>query len=209
MGGSGQNTHSRKNGETEMKATPFVVAVCIALAIPSQTYSGERFGLRGHFELGGSLDFASISQSDTTLSTSVFSISPYIGYFVASNIEIGLRPFITIESPSTGNSRTQLAVFLAPAYNFHLQKSIVTPFVEGLIGYSSLDLPAASSTVPATTVSGFAYGGRGGVKVQISDFGLLEIGIQYVSLARTPDNAPKSNRENRLSVSVGFSVFAY
>jgi hypothetical protein len=193
-----------------MKTLSFVVLLFMFLtSLPLRTYSGERFGLRGHVELGGSVDFTNVSQSQVSQSTSTFSISPYVGYFVATSIEIGIRPFITIVSPSSGSSTTQLAIFLAPAYNFYLKKSTITPFVEGLIGYSSIDMPPTSSTTSGTTVSGFAYGGRGGVKAQISDFGLLNIGIQYVSLDRTPEKATTTNRENRLSVSVGFSIFAY
>ncbi|MBI5475051.1 MAG: outer membrane beta-barrel protein [Ignavibacteriae bacterium] len=195
-----------------MKTSPVAVSILLLvlmIANPAHAFSGERFGLQGHVELGGSLEFTSISQSQASGSMSIFSISPYVGYFAATGIELGLRPFITIESPSAGNSMTQFAIFLAPAYNFHLKKSALTPFVEGLIGYSSLDVPPATSTSSGSTVSGFAYGGRGGIKVQISDFGLLNFGIQYISLDRTPEKATTTNRENRLSVSIGFSVFAY
>ncbi len=95
---------------------------------------------------------------------------------------------------------------MAPAWNFSSKRSTVTPFVEGLIGFSSGDY-LNSTLGKMESVNGLAYGGRGGVKVQISDFGLLNFAVQYVSLDRTINSL--SNRENRFSVGVGFTVYAY
>lgn len=202
-----------------MKAIPLQLLLCTML-LSAPALAGERFGLRGHVELGGSIDFTNISFSDSSKSTGIFSISPYVGFFAMNQLEIGLRPIVTIVSPPTGNSTTDLAIFLAPSWNISTRTSVVTPYVEGLLGFSSADVtvvtvnPNPPPGVPATsitseTVSGLAYGGRGGIKVQISDYGLLNFGIQFISLDRKTSKAPKSIRENRLSVSLGFSIFTY
>jgi hypothetical protein len=185
-----------------------LVLICSILAL-SNTFAGERFGLRGHVELGGTIDFTSTSFSQGSNSTGVFSIAPYAGYFPINGLEIGIRPLVTITSPSKGSSLTDLAIFVAPAWNFSSKRSTVTPFVEGLIGFSSSEADTSSNLTisKVVSVSGIAYGGRGGVKVQISDFGLLNFSLQYVSLDRTFNNV--ANRENRFSVGVGFTVYAY
>lgn len=202
-----------------MKAYPLRFLL-LSVLLTGSALASERFGLRGHVELGGSIDFTNISFSDSSKSTGIFSISPYVGFFAINQLEIGLKPIVTIVSPPSGNSTTDLAIFLAPSWNISSRNSVVTPFVEGLIGFSSADVtvvtvnqnpppgvPAIS--VSSETVSGLAYGGRGGIKVQISDYGLLNFGLQYISLDRKTSKAASSMRENRFSVSLGFSLFTY
>ncbi len=180
--------------------------ILCSVFISSRALAGERFGLRGHVELGGTVDFTSTSFSQGSNSVGVFSIAPYVGFFPMNGLEVGVRPLVTIISPSKGSSQTDLAIFVAPAWNFSSKRSTVTPFVEGLIGFSSGDY-LNSTLGKMESVNGLAYGGRGGVKVQISDFGLLNFAVQYVSLDRTINSL--SNRENRFSVGVGFTVYAY
>ncbi len=202
-----------------MKTLPLQFLLCM-MFLSAPSLAGERFGLRGHVELGGSIDFTNISFSDSSKSTGIFSISPYVGFFAVNQLEIGLRPIVTIVSPPSGNSTTDLAIFLAPSWNISSRTSVVTPFIEGLIGFSSADVTVVTVNqnpppgVPATsvrseTVSGLAYGGRGGIKVQISDYGLLNFGLQFISLDRKTSKATASMRENRFSVNLGFSLFTY
>jgi hypothetical protein len=193
-----------------MRRLPAIVALVASVLLFFHTsQAGERFGLRGHFELGGNIDFTSTSFSQGSNSVSVFSIQPYLGAFPINHLAIGIRPMVTITSPSKGSSATDLAIFLAPAWNFSSKRSTVTPFIEGLIGFSAVDATDNSNPgLPkSVTLTGLAYGGRGGVKIQVSDFGLLNFALQYVSLDRTLNSV--SNRENRFSVGVGFTVFAY
>jgi hypothetical protein len=179
-----------------MKRTPFCVTaiLMVAGAMPFQVASGQNgYARRGTVELGGSAGFSSTSiiDSDADAITMV-DISPYLGYFVADGFEIGVNPF-TINIISQGdNSLTEILVLFSAAYNFET-KDAAYPFVEGLIGFSSLSNGASSS--------GVAWGGRGGVKVGIAEHALLNIALQF-----TQQNLDDSGF-NVFSISAGFSVW--
>ena len=95
---------------------------------------------------------------------------------------------------------SSVAIFAAPAWNFKLSNPTITPFIEALIGFDSFSGGGSS-------VSGFAFGGNGGIKVLCGKNGLVNLGVQYISLDITPSGAPSSYRSNTFSVAAGFTVF--
>jgi hypothetical protein len=160
------------------------------------------FASKGTIELGGSISFQSIepvSNGNTGNSTTILSIAPFIGFFPVDGFEIGFNPLgITSMSSSGGPSVTQLMILLAPSYNFKTNGKEF-PFIEGLVGYTSVS--AGSS------VSGLSWGGRAGVKVAVTDKGLLILGIQYLQITLNQSNASNRNGENEFSVSAGFTIW--
>jgi hypothetical protein len=89
-------------------------------------------------------------------------------------------------------------IFLAPSYNFST-KGNAYPFIEALLGYTS------SSN--GETHSGFSYGARGGMKLAVTDKGLLNLGIQYLVINQSPSDATERQGSNNLSISAGFTIW--
>jgi hypothetical protein len=178
------------------------VIVCIFFAATSEAQVG-RFARKGVMELGGSVSFNSITpviNGNSGNATSVFAIQPYLGYFLFDGFELGVNPLgITITSPPTGDSQTELGFFLAPAYNFYVG-GIVYPFIEGLIGYTSVSQGGSSA-------SGISFGGRGGIKVALTGKGLLNLGIEYRLITTNPSGADKRFGYNLLAITAGFTVW--
>ena len=97
----------------------------------------------------------------------------------------------------------QLRILFAPSYNFHTA-TMVTPFVEGLAGLTSASLIHSGST---TSISGFTFGGRDGIKAALFEKGMLNIGIQFLRITLNPSGAGSRNGSNELSVSAGWTLW--
>lgn len=184
----------RKN--KAMKRTLICVVVTTAIggwALQPQAHAQGAFARKGVVELGGSIGFSSTSQVDSEGDAlTIFQVRPFFGYFVADGLEIGLNP-IDINITSIGNnSLTEVLTLFSVAYNFTTEGAGY-PFLEGLVGFSSLSNDES--------LSGLAWGGRGGVKVSIAEQALLNLALQYT----------RQNYENTelaiLSVTAGFSVW--
>jgi hypothetical protein len=167
----------------------------------------KRFAGKGVTEIGGSISFdwiQPVTDGVTKDASSIFSATPYIGYFPIDNLELGVNPLgVTILTSASGSTVTQLNLFFAPSYNFKT-KTMAFPFVEGLAGYTAT---MASSSGSTTTYSGFSWGGRAGVKVAVVPSGLLVIGVQYLLITQNSSNADKRNGTNHLSISLGFTIW--
>ena len=194
-----------------MKPMVYPLAVVLAGLLmlsngPAQAQEGsqktKRFATRGTTELGGSISFQSItpvSNGNTGDATSIFTVLPFVGFFVADGFEIGLNPLgITSISPPSGSSFTQIMIFAAPSYNFNTG-SRVYPFIEALLGYASQS--------NGSSRSGFSWGGRGGVKVAVAEHGLLNLGLQYIQITLNRSGASERSGSNNFSVSAGFTVW--
>lgn len=172
--------------------------------MPMNAQAGEKFGMKKQIEVGGTIGFTSITPvfaGTTGNATSLFSINPYVGYFITDGFELGLVPMVTIISPpSPATSTTDLTIFLAPAYNFQLQNSTVTPFIEGLIGFSSVSSSGNSA-------SGLSFGGRGGIKVNVTGQALLNVDVRYLLITEKPSGANDRFGYNELGINVGFTVW--
>jgi len=174
----------------------FVLVGSASLAQP-----GKKFATAGDIELGGSISFQTTSpvyNGRTGDAMTIFSLSPFIGFFVANGLEVGLNPLgITVISYS-GSSATSVMVFAAPSYNLNTGGNVY-PFIEALLGYT-----AESNS---SSVSGFSWGGRGGLKIALTGKGLLNLGVQYLQITLNPSGATSRNGENQLAISAGFSVW--
>ena len=179
------------------------LVVLSMLLVPANAQASD-FAKKGQVEAGGTISFTSMTPvfgGATGSASSVFSIQPYVGYFLMDGFELGLRPEISILSPSSGSSVTDLTIFLAPAYNFKLQNSTVTPFIEGLVGFTSI------SGGGGTSASGFSWGVHGGIKVAVTGNGLLNVALGYEQLTYTPSGVSERVGQNDFGVAVGFTVF--
>ncbi|MGD0337994.1 MAG: hypothetical protein ABSB78_04335 [Bacteroidota bacterium] len=157
--------------------------------------------MKGSTELGGSASFLSttpVSNGNTGDATTVFTVAPFIGYFVADGFEIGLNPLEVVHTSTKNSSATLIMIFAAPSYNFKTE-GIAYPFIEALLGYTSYS--------NSSSLSGFSWGGRGGVKLAVTEKGLLNLGVQYLQITMNPSGAKERNGANQLSISAGFTVW--
>jgi hypothetical protein len=171
-----------------------------------QQQQRKRFGSPGTIELGGSVTFTA---SQTVLAGATgswmydFSMLPYAGFFVIEGLEVGVNPAGVNVRSSGDTTAVQLRILFAPAYNFQTG-TMVTPFVEGLAGITSASLIRPGST---TSVSGFTFGGRAGIKAALVERGMLNIGIQFLRITLNPSGAGSRNGSNELSVSAGWTIW--
>ena len=175
-------------------------------ALFSQQEPPKKFASHGVFEFGGSATFQSttpVVNGKTGSAEYALVAMPYVGYFVVDGFEIGMNPIGVGLQHSGGNTITELRFFLAPAYNFRARAGIY-PFVEGLAGLTSEITSAGGST---NTKSGFSWGGRGGVKIAVTEKGLLTVGVQYLQITLNSKGVSTRNGTNELSASFGFTVW--
>lgn len=162
----------------------------------------QDFATKGDIEVGGNISFTSITSvhngETASNSTSIFSFSPYFGYFVVNNLELGIIPSFTSYSYGGGSSITTFGIYFAPAWNFDL-KSHTYPFIEGQIGYNSQSNGA--------TEGGLAWAVKGGIKAQVGSSALINFGIYYTQVTMNPDGADKRNGYNQFGISGGFTIF--
>ena len=188
-----------------LAALMLMAGISASGAFAQQQQPRKHFGSPGTFELGGSMSFTA-SQPVVAGKTGNwiydFSLLPYAGYFVIEGLELGINPAGVNVLRSGDTTTVQLRILFAPAYNLHTA-TMVTPFVEGLAGITSASLMHAGST---TSISGFTFGGRAGVKAALTERGLLNIGIQFLRITLNPPGAGSRSGSNELSVSAGWTV---
>jgi hypothetical protein len=173
---------------------------------PERESRGEKeFATQGVVELGGTAGFSSYTsvsngQSSSTTYTTV-SLAPSIGYFVADGLEIGLYPVDLEIDSHTGatNAVTQFTIMGALAYTARTSGTVY-PVIEGEAGYSTVSSGGASA-------SGFSWGVRGGIKVELAPHALLGIGVHYLQITTNPDGATARYGYNLLEIGIGFSVW--
>jgi hypothetical protein len=179
-----------------------VVLVCLLLLYQIAPAAKSNFAQKGEIELGGSLGYMSstpVYGGQTGTATSTIQLSPYFGYFISDGFELGVDPFSIVSISSGGSSMTQILFLIAPSYNFTTSGNIY-PFVEGLIGYSSI-------SGGGTTGSGLCWGLKGGIKINITGNGLLNFGLQYAQYTYTPSGSSDRVGSNNISLIGGFTIF--
>jgi hypothetical protein len=167
------------------------------------------FATKGVTEFSGSVAFSSftpVSNGTTGDATTLFSFGPKIGYFPFDEFELGfdpgvsLLPGISVETPAQGNSTVMLQLFAFVGYNFNLEGSKVHPFLEVPFGYTSMDTGNSTDT-------GFSWGVKGGVKIEIVGHVLLGIYGEYLVITLNPRNSIDRNGFNFLSFGIGVGAF--
>ena len=197
---------SVKSAQLLVAALMFISGISAPAAHAQQQQTRKRFGAPGTLELGGSMTFtASQPVLAGTTGPWVYDLSllPYAGYFVIEGLEVGINPAGVNVHSSGDTTAVQLRILFAPAYNFHTA-TVVTPFLEGLAGITSASLIRPGST---TSVSGFTFGGRVGIKAALIERGMLDIGIQFLRITLNPSGAASRNGSNELSVSAGWTIW--
>ena len=184
----------------------FFTAVLFCNQITAQE---KRFAMKGITEISGSVAYSSftpVSNGTSGDATSIFALTPQIGYFIQDGLEIGLStgisflPGVTVVSPQKGDNVTILGLFFTPSYNFLVESKSIYPFIEGQFGYTSLSSGSSTS-------SGFSYGGKGGIKMIVVEHFLLNISAQYTAITFDPKGATKRSGFNYLSFSVGVGAY--
>jgi opacity protein-like surface antigen len=122
---------------------------------------------------------------------------------VADGVEIVGNPLGFSYWKSGLTSVIDLRVLGGVAYTLKAQPGIY-PFLEGLAGVTLRTVDAGGTR---TTVSGFSWGGRGGVKFAATSHGMVNVGVQYLQITLNPSGADKRYGSNELSVGVGFTVW--
>jgi hypothetical protein len=197
--------HIMHNASCRIRISAAILAFLSLTLFPHRSCAEDRaFGSAGSTEAGGSITFVSttpVSNGKTGDAISVFTIAPYIGYFAADGFEIGFNPGLIYMSYG-GSSATQLSLYLAPSYNF-ITDGKTFPFIEGLLGYTT-----NSSGNSSSSSGGLCWGGRAGLKVNVTGHGLLLIALQYSQITLEPSGWSGSRYgSNVLSVSAGFTVW--
>ena len=162
----------------------------------------KKYATAGVLELGGSASFEQHTAvfAGTTASTSntYINAAPYVGYFVTDGFVLGLRPLgVGYQKIGTATAVLSVNTFFAPGYNFDMQSNVY-PFVEGLVGYTSMSIP---------DVKGISYGGDLGVKMMLPNRGLLNFSVQYLMKTLNASGATTRSGENVLSAGFGYSVW--
>ncbi|HTR99180.1 MAG TPA: hypothetical protein VML00_05465 [Bacteroidota bacterium] len=166
----------------------------------------RRFGAAGTVELGGSGTFTAVQPVVAgNTGTWVYDLAfmPYAGYFLAEGFELGINPAGVSVTTIGDTSTVRLRILVAPSYNFHTP-TMITPFVEGLAGFTSSSLIRGGST---TSVAGFTFGGRLGIKTAVTERGLLTIGVQYLRITLNASGAPSRSGSNELAIAAGYTVW--
>lgn len=181
-----------------------IFSLALAFCLPSSSYSQsmKEFAKKGTFEAGGSISYQSstfVSGGETSDDAlNVFSFQPFFGYFVTDGFEIGVNPFGFTSISYGDESASEGNIFLASSYNFKAGK-VTYPFIEALIGYSF------SSN--GSDRSGFSWGGRGGLKLAVTDKGLLNLAVQYTQITLNKSEDSERSGTNNIAIAAGFTVW--
>jgi hypothetical protein len=186
-----------------------IALLCAAVLSTSPLFGqGKAFATQGVTEVGGSISFSSftpVNNGKTGDVNTLFSFGPHIGYFVTNGFEIGINPGITlipgvsIITPESGDATTVLQLFAYPAYNFRIEGSNATPFLEVPFGYTSM-------SSGNTKNSGFSWGVMGGVKTVVSGQVLLTFYVEYLLITLDSEKSTSTERTGMNYLSVGIAV---
>ena len=195
-----------------MKKSLFVLTIIIMLFSAAACSVHAQFARQGVVEFGGSIAYSStttVSNGNTASnSTSILNFLPYVNYFLTDGFSVALSPGINyLKYANLSDGITNLDLFVVPGYTFNTN-SMFYPYVEGLIGYTSL----TSNSNPLGGTSslnqgGVSWGLKGGVKYLIGKNGLFSVGIAYTQLNFSPKGASNRTGANDIALSMGFSVF--
>ena len=165
--------------------------------------SKNNFAKKSTWEVGGSLSFSNfkyVNNGNESDGITFVDILPYCGYFITDGFELGVIPAIEIQDYS-GYDKTDLTIFLAPAYNFKTN-SPAYPYVQGAIGFAN------ESGKGLTSRSGLAWHLETGVKLNFFNNSLLKFGLNYSQKTlETSNSSGKRNGINTIGFNAGFNVF--
>jgi hypothetical protein len=158
------------------------------------------------WEFGGSATFlysTPVVDGVTGSAVTYVSAAPYVGWFVMEGLALGAYPAGVALVRGGGTTVTELRFFAAPSFTLR-GRLLVYPFLEGLAGYTAA---ITNSSGRNTTRSGFTWGGRAGIKIPLTERGLLVLGAQYLAVTLNPSGASRRNGSDEVSAAAGFTVW--
>ena len=166
----------------------------------------EVFAYRGTWELGGTLGFLAstpVTNGSTGETGYTITATPYVGYFLFHGLEVGANPLAFTWNREAGVTTTDLRLLASAGYNFFAGASLY-PYAEGVAGYTRRETSSDGSTA---TLSGFTWGGRGGLKVALLEGSVLVLGVQYLRVTLSPSGADSRSGSNEIAGFAGWSVW--
>src|SRR5689334_8299471 len=145
-----------------------VILLVVFSAAQLRAQEREVFPLKGTTEIGGSFSFISTTPVVNGVNgdaRTTFLMTPSVGYFLSDGFELGVDPFAIRSESGGGATITDVLFLISPAYNFRTD-GMVTPYIEGLLGYASTSGGGASA-------NGVSWGLQGGLKLGVTGRSLL------------------------------------
>ncbi len=180
-----------------------LLSVLLLVILLGSIAFSQDFGKQGVIEFGGTAGFMSatpVYDGETGDATSYFMLEPSIGYFVIDGLEVGLNPLsIVSESPSEGDALTTIGAWAFGAYHF-MTMGKTYPYIEALLGYTSMSSGDNS-------YGGLAYGVGAGAKFEIAGGLLLNAAVDYRFYTYDSDLTGGRDGANILLIGVGLSGF--
>jgi outer membrane protein len=190
-------------------------SILSVVALLTSAAFAQEFAKKGVVELGGNVGFTSITAiadgKSASNSTTIFQISPTVGYFVMDGLEIGIDPLELGYAGTSATSglttlsegsytMTMVGIWAFGAYHF-LTGGNAFPYLQALVGYTS------ESETGSPGASGLSYGFAGGAKFKLTGGLLLNAGISYKFYTYNPSGATNRFGLNVLGIGAGFSGF--
>jgi len=179
-----------------------LLSMMLLLSAEAWSQAHERFAMQGAVEIGGTISFQQItpvSNGKTGSSWSYLNLAPSFGIFVIDGLELGIDPIGVSTVSGSGSTLTQLNFMGFLSYNQTTPSGVIFPFIEGQAGYTA--------QTSGSTISGFSWAGRAGVKVAVVKGGLLTLGAMYSQITLSPEGAKERYGQNIFSIATGFTVW--
>jgi outer membrane protein len=171
---------------------------------------------KGNWVFGGntSLSFASTkakvevdgNEVDGDLTSTVFSVTPSVGYFVIDNLAVGLDLSFTSNKNDNGDTdvtTSSFSVLPMGTYFFDAGESF-KPYVGAGVGLIS----TSSGDEDINKSSGLAIRGKGGVAYFLNESIALDFSVQYLnSSQKNKENSDVVTKNSSFGVGFGFSIF--
>jgi len=163
----------------------------------------QDFGKQGVIEIGGMAGFSSatpVVNGETGDAITTIMLEPTVGYFVIDGLEVGLNPlsFQSMKVPDEDAIST-IGFWAFGAYHF-MTMGKTYPYIEALLGYTSMSSGDNS-------YGGLAYGVGAGAKFEIAGGLLLNAAVDYRFYTYDSDLTGGRDGANILSIGVGLSGF--
>ena len=187
-----------------MKKFFSLFALVLAVLFLASCSAQAQYAKQGTLELGGAASYSSTTTVNNgtkdTEATTLLQFTPFVSYFFMDSFSVGIVPSISILNPAHATDNIKFyGLFAAPGYTFNMNSNVF-PFIEGLVGYTSISSGGNSN-------SGLSYGGKGGIKLMVGQNGLASFGFSYMIIDVSPSGSTGRTGFNNFAFSVGYSVF--
>jgi hypothetical protein len=184
----------------------FFAVLLTVIVLCGLTNAQTAYGTKGVWEVGGGLGYTrstEVVESVSGVSTNEISLMPFVGYFVIDNVQVGLLP--DYESVSSGGVALKtFNIFLVPAYYFVMPTKVKQhPYIRLLGGFST------SSFAGVNTGKGVSGGLGAGVKSNLGDNSLLNVGIDYIIYTLKPSYVNTRFGHNDIDINIGFAMVLF